>query len=246
MTADTPSNDGFHEIQLSGKQLVFLFMAATVASVVVFLCGVLVGRGVRDERAAVAQAEALQQSPTPDIQAPLAGAGASLSADADPREVLPPPLPDDLTYGERLEEPNRATDDLKPAAPRAAVVARGPRTPPVGRPTPAGKASVAEKAPAAEKANAAEKAQPAPAAAPASGAGAGYAVQVAALNVRGEADVIAKRLSSKGYSAYVQTPPGGTPAVFRVRVGSFKTRREAETVAARLQKEEQITPWVTR
>ena len=39
-------DDGFHEIQLSGKQLVFLFMATTVVSVVIFLCGVLVGRGV--------------------------------------------------------------------------------------------------------------------------------------------------------------------------------------------------------
>ena len=38
-------DDGFHEIQLNGKQLVFLFMAATVVSVVIFLFGVLVGRG---------------------------------------------------------------------------------------------------------------------------------------------------------------------------------------------------------
>ena len=44
------SDDGFHEIQLSGKQLVFLFMATTVVSVVIFLCGVLVGRGVRDRQ----------------------------------------------------------------------------------------------------------------------------------------------------------------------------------------------------
>jgi hypothetical protein len=40
------SDDGFHEIQLNGKQLVFLFMAATVVAVVIFLCGVMVGRGV--------------------------------------------------------------------------------------------------------------------------------------------------------------------------------------------------------
>ena len=43
----TMSDEGFHEIQLNGKQLVFLFMAATVVSVVIFLCGVMVGRGVR-------------------------------------------------------------------------------------------------------------------------------------------------------------------------------------------------------
>ena len=50
MTQDI-ADDGFHEIQLSGKQLVFLFMMTTAVSVVIFLCGVLVGRGVRNERA---------------------------------------------------------------------------------------------------------------------------------------------------------------------------------------------------
>ena len=48
--------DGFHEIQLSGKQLVFLFMATTVVSIVIFLCGVLVGRGVQNARGTVASA----------------------------------------------------------------------------------------------------------------------------------------------------------------------------------------------
>jgi hypothetical protein len=45
------SDEGFHEIQLNGKQLVFLFMAATVVSVVIFLLGVMVGRGVPTVRA---------------------------------------------------------------------------------------------------------------------------------------------------------------------------------------------------
>ena len=76
--------------------------------------------------------------------------------------------------------------------------------------------------------------------------GAGFAVQIAALNVRSEAEAIAKRLNSKGYAAYVLSPASGTPTVFRVRVGKFPTRREAETVASKLQKEEQFKPWVTR
>jgi cell division septation protein DedD len=85
-------------------------------------------------------------------------------------------------------------------------------------------------------------------AAPAAGepAGSGFAVQIAALNVRGDAEAIAKRLSSKGYAAYVLSPTSGTPTVYRVRVGKFQTRREAETVASKLQKEEQFKPWVTR
>ena len=46
-----------HEIQLNGKQLVFMFMAATVVSVVIFLCGVMVGRGVRPLQADVLAAD---------------------------------------------------------------------------------------------------------------------------------------------------------------------------------------------
>src|SRR5918993_5349545 len=57
------SDEGFHEIQLNGKQLVFLFMAATVVSVVIFLCGVMVGRGVPDRSALAANESA---GATPD------------------------------------------------------------------------------------------------------------------------------------------------------------------------------------
>ncbi len=80
------SDDGFHEIQLSGKQLVFLFMATTVVSVVIFLCGVLVGRGVRAQ-------QILGDEPT--TNPPLAAAPASTDtvADAGPAAVEPPSPP---------------------------------------------------------------------------------------------------------------------------------------------------------
>ena len=42
-------DDGaYYEVQLNNKQLVFFFMATLAIAVVVFLCGVMVGRGVRD------------------------------------------------------------------------------------------------------------------------------------------------------------------------------------------------------
>ena len=210
-------DEGFHEIQLNGKQLVFLFMAATVVSVVIFLWGVLVGRGVRAERGAVADtapasivAETLPQQP--------AAAPPPTPAGSDPTAAAPPPAVDDLSYLNRLEKTNAPAEQLKPA-------------PPVPPPAPVAK----EPAPA-----------PLTDAAAAEPSGQGFAVQIAALNVRTEADAIAKRLSSKGYAAYVLSPATGTPTVYRVRVGKFTTRREAESVAARLQKEEQFKPWVTR
>jgi len=71
-------------------------------------------------------------------------------------------------------------------------------------------------------------------------------VQIAALNIRSEADAIAKRLAAKGYEAYVLNPAAGTPQIYRVRIGKFGSRREAETIATKLEKEEQFKPWVTR
>ena len=44
-----------------------------------------------------------------------------------------------------------------------------------------------------------------------------FAVQVAALNARSEADAIARRLTAKGYAAYVVSPANGTVDVPRAR-----------------------------
>ena len=221
-------DDGFHEIQLNGKQLVFLFMAATVVSVVIFLCGVLVGRGVRAERGDLAQTATEEVAPVPAADV----ARAAPPPVADPAQTPPPPV-DELSYFNRLEKTSPPTETLN--TPLVEPPAR------VGAPAPALATKPTQSAAVAPAAKT-------PALAPDAGppASSGYAVQVAALNVRSEADAMAQRLSSKGYAAYVLASATGTPAVFRVRIGSFKTRREADAMAARIQKEEQIKPWVTR
>jgi cell division septation protein DedD len=229
--AHTVQDEGFHEIQLNGKQLVFLFMAATVVSVVIFLCGVLVGRGVRAERGGVAESTSTASAPdtTPQPALPT-----QPPAGSDPTAAAAPPV-DDLSYFSRLEKSKVPAEQLKPTPDERAST-----------PVPA------EKGTAGPAPKAAQPPRPEPARPPAAGATSeesgrqGSAVQIAALNVRSEADAIAKRLSSKGYAAYVISPANGTPTVYRVRVGKFTTRREAETVAAKLQKEEQFRPWVTR
>ena len=215
-------DDGFHEIQLNGKQLVFLFMAATVVSVVIFLCGVLVGRGVRAERAVIdasATNAAVETTPQQPATTP-----APASAGSDPTAAAPPPAAEDLSYFDRLEKQKPPAEPLKSTSWKAP--------------------DANAKSPAAAKQAAPDVSASAPAASEPGGQG--FAVQIAALNVRGEAEAIAKRLTSKGYAAYVLAPADGTPSVYRVRVGKFSTRREADAVAAKLQKEEQFKPWVTR
>jgi cell division septation protein DedD len=231
LTSHTP-DDGFHEIQLNGKQLVFLFMAATVVSVVIFLCGVLVGRGVRAERGAPDSASLVD---VPIVDQAISTAGpATADPGPDPRKAAPPNAVDDLSYFTRLEKPDAVRDELKPA----------PRPPAAGTQQTAGAAEPPPIAvpPPAKPSASTEPPKP-PSAKPAGGKP-GFAVQLAALNTRGEAEAMVKRLSAKGYEAYVQDPAGGAPSIFRVRVGNYPTRGEAEIVAAKIEKEGQFKPWV--
>jgi cell division septation protein DedD len=248
-------DDAFREIQLNGKQLVFLFMVVTVVSVVIFLCGVFVGRGVRAERAPLA-ADASASAPltTPDV-APVE-TRVPAAAGSDPTVAAPPPAVDELSYFNRLEKSGQPARDSKPPGQKPAAPVKSPApvvaesAPPVpapaASPAPAPAPAARATAPPPEEPPASRTNPPAGATAASEPPGQGFALQVTALRERGEAEAIAKRLSSKGYAAYVLTPPNGTPSVYRVRVGKFKTRREAEAIATRLQKEEQFTPWITR
>ena len=215
-------DDAFREIQLSGKQLVFVAMAGLVIAVVIFLFGVQVGRGVLAQRGLPGADEA-----TAAAEPPLAPAAAS-----QPSSDAPVTAGEKLSYAERLASPEPAAERLKKSAPPADPPSPKPEA---ATPAPA-RAGASPEAARGEPQSVASTEPP----------GAGFAIQVAALQKRDEADVIAKRLAGKGYPAYVVTPTKGAPSVYRVRVGKFKDRSEADTVAARLQKEEQFKPWVVR
>jgi|SRR6185369_4208684 cell division septation protein DedD len=230
------ADEGLHEIQLNGKQLVFLFMASTVVAVVIFLCGVMVGRGVRAQRPALEAAVEAATDPTSGTTpgVPLAPAAAVTSN-------APVASQETLTYPSRLEGQEPVEERLKPgSATRDSGFAKS-------APVVVGKPAVTKKEPAKRIAPAAD-ANAAPASAPASGepAGNGFVVQVAAVNDRREAETIATRLAGKGYPSFVTTPPRGAARMFRVRIGKYSSRREAEAIAARLQKEDQFKPWITR
>lgn len=227
------SDDSVREIQLSGKQLVFLFMAVTVVSIVIFLCGVLVGRGVQAGAGAMVDATPAAVEEPADPTAP--GAEPPATVDAGPTAVP------DLGYQSRLESN---------ATPAETLVTPGDAAPaPTPPPTAAG-AEPSASTKAATKAAAVTDAAPAPDMAPnpafAEPRGDGFAIQVAALRGRSEAEAVAGRLKAKGYAAFVLAALPGQPPGFRVRVGKFKARAEAEQVAAKLEREEQFKPWITR
>jgi len=109
------SDQGFREVQLSGKQVVFLFMALAVALIGTFLLGVSVGRHVEPE------AVTTQATPT-----------ATPVTDLNPSAPMPPattPAPGDLQYPKTL----RGTD---PSRPSPSASASPTPTPAPEKPTP--------------------------------------------------------------------------------------------------------------
>lgn len=221
------ADDGFHEIQLSGKQLVFLFMATTVVSIVIFLCGVLVGRGVRtDAIAATPNADAALSA-----HAPISGS----IAETTPTPSTDSPKPVDETpvaYPDRLTAAKPTPDfDSKPRAEER----------PTASPT---DAPVSSKPAPVDAARPAAPAQTPPAAAAAQG---GWKLQIVSLRDKAAASAIVQRLTSKGYPATLLSPAANAPAPqYKVHVGPYPDKAEAERVASRLRKEEQFNPWVHR
>jgi cell division septation protein DedD len=250
LTHDT-TDDGFHEIQLSGKQLVALFIIATTVIVVVFLCGVRVGRGVRD-----AQGDEIDQVAAATLPATQPAQPAPV---ATPPSEAPPPASDaaaqeDLTYQKRLEANAPAAEKLK----KQEESKREPVVPPVTTAAPKPAPSVAVAAPksaapvATRAANtAATTGSAVPTAGtdnlPTSGRPGTWAVQVIATKDRAVAGSVVKRLAAKGYPAFVVNPSAGDKQrYYKVHVGRYNDRGEAETVSLRIKKEEQFQSWITR
>jgi DedD protein len=234
------ADQNIREIQLSGKQLVFLFMASVVVAVAIFLLGVSVGRGVRDST-----------SGAPVVEA-SAAAGATDTAAAP--AAMPPKTeltPQDQAFAKNLQQ-GGSTQASAPSA-SASAPATPPTTeaPEVSEPEttaktpavtpPASSTSSAATPPpappkAAEPASAPKTSMPAPSAS-------GWALQVNAFRSRENADKEVAQLKAKGYPAFVA--PGQAGGLFRVRVGPYAQRADADRVAARM-RQEGMKPSVTR
>jgi septal ring-binding cell division protein DamX len=233
------SDEGFREIQLNGKQLIFMFMAVTVVLVVTFLFGVLVGRGVR-QGAATTEITDTGVAPDPGLAPAADNTPAPAPAGSSPSQTPAAPQADELSYADRLLRDTAPEERLKPAPEAAAPVVQEPVAAPPAKqeppsPPPARQAGPPAKLPVA----AAQSSDP---------SGPGFAVQVAAYPDRRDAEKLVQSLSTKGYPAFVMDPVQGAPTkLFRVRVGKYPNRSVAEGVQAQLAKAEQFTTaWIAR
>lgn len=225
-------DDAFHEIQLSGKQLVFLFMAGTSLAVAIFLCGVKVGREARIDRGTVSDsADSLASAAPAPASTPTQPAASGGPPAAEPPAPAAEPE-DELSYAKRLQSTSPPVEKLKPREEKPAPKVAAP--PPAPEPVhPASKAAAPAPAAAAP-----------PVASSSTGRPGAWIVQVISLQDRAAAGKFARQLSAKGYPAFVLDPAPGAPRIYRVQVGGYAEKNDAEQASRRLEKDEQLKPLV--
>jgi len=236
-----------NEFSPSPKQIIFLFMAATVVAVVVFLFGLLVGRGVPFDGAVSGQG--------------LLSSTASISyMDERPATILERQSAepsaavltgDEFSYGQRLQQDQSSAEDnllgVSEVEERLGVDA--PRPMPDSDEDDIDRDNLTLVEPVAEitgdpvslleDVNRSSQGRSIV-------EGDGFTVQVMSLRDRSAAERVASSLVEKGYEAFVAPPIAGAPVqVFRVRVGRYSDREAAERVKSRLEQNEQLKPWIT-
>ena len=230
--------DASSDVTPSAKQFVFLFMAATVVAVVVFLCGVIVGRGVPlrpvGARPPLGVSAGRFDARPAAVEPMDRGPSAAASEGAE------------LSYPERLESDAPIDETFRPPGEEPTQTPPQPTEPPstIGEPlgdevslTTAAAAVPERVAPVASE----------PAAVSASQEVDGFKIQVGAYRAQETARQVADTLTGQGFPAYVLDPAADAPvAVYRVRVGPYADQAEAERVRQRLEQEQQFKPWVTR
>jgi cell division protein FtsN len=206
------SDSGFREIQLSGKHVVFLFIAGVVAAVAIFLLGVSVGRGVsKPGQAAQAVPPAVEPA-----------AGDSQTAELPGKTT---PEQGELKYPEALLGKGDAKNAASaPASSPVAVSDAAPKTPEKPAATPAPSPQAPAKSGAAIQAG------------PATASDAVWYVPVASFTSSANADKQVAQLKAKGITAKVYDAGKSVRARYRVRVGPLD-KAAADAMVAQLRKE---------
>jgi cell division protein FtsN len=200
------------KFEISGAGVLLLAIATLLASAIVFLLGVYVGKGMVESRMS-------QEARVVRLPVPAGTPGKN-------GEV-------DVTFWDKLAGGERSTP--QPAAPSPTAAETPVRVVPQSTtPSPT--------APAAPTAAPAPPTHPpatqvAPTHAPAAPAMGGYQVQVNAMSDRARADQLVLDLKNLGYTAYVSPANVGGKTLYRVRVSGLASEAAARQAVSRLREQ---------
>jgi cell division septation protein DedD len=215
----------YYEIQLDHKQLIVVFFAVVAICVVMFLLGVMVGKGKAVAALEVpgahgkAQAKMMEDAkPAKEKVSPASGAESSKKTGAEPEKGTT-----------RVAESTKQKESAKPA----------PVKEKVSTPVPAAKKPVKAVSPASDVASLKVSDLPLDMVN-------GYAIHVRSYPSRDKAQAMRSRLKAAGYPAYVD--PGklrNKGRSYRVRVGKFVNEADARKVLEKLKTKDKYTQlWI--
>jgi len=204
---------------MSAGQVVLVTFGFLIASFLVFIFGMWVGKDIAERR--LAQEERVFRAP---IARPTSGVPPMAAQEPRPAGGAAPFVPPGAAAPSAFQLPGEA----KPSTP----------TPDVLRPTPTATLNLVLLTPAKTM----QRAAPTPLQSPGEEwADAGWTVQVTATTDAANAEAIAARLRSRGYDAYTIKAPNRGQMWYRVRVGRFNTRAEAQETESRLRTVESLS-----
>ena len=211
----------------SRGQFIVLGCGFTIASVIIFFLGMLVGQGI-EERKIVKPAEPVMKIPIKPTQGPN-------SVPLSPKEEIT--FYDTLTRSPtaqgRVEEDLRETKKAeKVAKAENRDVSKEHKLPARQDLAPVSKRAEDRPADGSRKFPLTEETKQ---------SGKPWTVQVNAFTDEKSAKTWVDRLKDKGYNAYLSESRVGGRLWYRVRVGRFETREEAEKTQDSLRKREQLT-----
>ncbi len=213
----------YYEIQLDNKQLILVFLAAVTVCVLIFVLGVMIGKGQKEaEMAAAARIEKNQAAPEPDKKLPSQVVSDEDSEQKTETQTPKQPVTEkEVKENESSSKPeqNFAYEDLNKSEPDT------------------DKDPVDEKPVATEPGETEEVPKPGPNATQ-------YTVQVMATSSRSKAEEQMSSLKAKGYRPFMDETTSGDINVFKVRVGRYTDTQQAKEMAVRIKKDLKLETWV--
>lgn len=211
----------------SRGQMVLMGVAFTMASLVIFVLGVFVGKGIESRK--------LIKKEEPLVKIPI-------KPGAQESSTIPAaPAPDEITFNESLRKEGAATpaEKSQPAKPPDKVAKVATKEIAAPAKTPAVPAKASEK-PAERSAPVAgsPKNPEATESADQKDHGKTWRAQVNAFPDERSAKLIVDRLKNKGYNAYVTEVQNRDKTWYRVSVGKYNTRDEADKMVELLRTKE--------
>ena len=210
----------------SRGQMVLMGVAFTMASLVIFVIGVFVGKGIESRK--------LIKKEEPLVKIPIKpGAQESSTAPAAPAK-------DEITFNESLPKATASAEKNQPVEPPEKVAKVETKEIAAPTKTQAAPAKSSEKPPekSASLEGTAKNTEAAPAPADAKDNGKTWRAQVNAFPDERSAKQIVDRLKDKGYNAYVTEVQNRDKTWYRVSVGKYNSRDEADKMVDLLRTKE--------